>query len=132
MLFFGFSSDWLKFVFSWKNNFHTWKISYGIKFVFLIFFLLWYLVNFPRDIALHACFFSKITFCPDDPLMNPSANTWMPKGFWGFFIFYGKMYTMVTCWAPEKRPICCPEFIYGRGFTRLWRMPVLTRMTGPR
>ena len=55
MRFFDFSSDWFKIVFSWKNNFHTWKISFGVKICFSDFILLRYLGYLPRDLAPRAC-----------------------------------------------------------------------------
>ena len=59
-VFLNFSSDWVKIVFSWKNNLHTWKISFGVKFVFLI-FLLWYLGKLLRDLALCACSYLSLS-----------------------------------------------------------------------
>ena len=56
MRFFNFSLYLFNIVFSWKNNFHIWKISFGVKISFSYFFLLRYLGNYSRDLAPRACF----------------------------------------------------------------------------
>ena len=95
MRFFYFSSYWFNIVFSWKNNFHIWKISFEVKIYFSYFFLLRYLGNLPRDLAPRA-FLKKFSFRPFWPKTVKNWPFWpkMPKNG-GFSHFFGNPFIRI-------------------------------------
>ena len=133
MRFFDFSSDWFNIVFSWKNNFHIWKISFGVKISFSDFFLLLYLGNLSRDLAPRACWFKlslwswknhgfailrKIRKWPFLAKIDPNLvisslirriiNIFFIKKFWIFFIkksFWAKKSTFHPYDSPYVSPV---------------------------